>query len=158
MSKQFKTLSQAWESYNTDVIHEHASRRQRNEVKRAFYAGTASMFSCQVNVTKGITDPEQGHPLVSNLMAEALEFIESVKSNEVFNPSERVFARHHLMETLAFLTGAGDDLSSAEVEITLALCTAMFCSKELDMKVRALYEVVKEEFHDYEQGDASGTS
>jgi len=158
MSKQFKTLSQAWESYNADVIHEHASRRQRNEVKRAFYAGAASMYSCQVTVTKGIADPGQGHPGVINLMAEALKFIESVKSNEVFNPSERVFARHHLTETLAFLTGAGDNLTSAEVEITLALCTAMFISEDLDTKVRELYEVVKKEFHDYEQGGANGTS
>ena len=41
---QFKSIADAWESYNRDVLHREAPPVQRSECRLAFWAGAAQMF------------------------------------------------------------------------------------------------------------------
>lgn len=70
-----KTLAEDWTTFSRKILDPiHASVVQRTEMRRAFYAGAASMFELFMQVTPDHVSEDQGVDLLNRLTAELEQF------------------------------------------------------------------------------------
>ncbi len=77
-----RTIQTFWEEFESVAIPAGASQIQRQEMRRAFYAGATAIMSIMVDISEGaVSDPSTAHEgalAFKNLLHEADAFIERI--------------------------------------------------------------------------------
>lgn len=67
-------LASQWDLFRTTVIPHDASPVQLQEMRRAFYAGCASLFDIQMQMTAPGKTEEDGMDVMSRIQEELMQF------------------------------------------------------------------------------------
>lgn len=73
------TVKDEWDAFSDQVIPKTAPEVQHREMKRAFYAGAASILSIQLNIGDEI-DNNAGAAILKGLYEELLLFVKRAES------------------------------------------------------------------------------
>jgi len=77
MSKNKKvklTIISQWQSYEAQVLPKNCSFVQRQETRRAFYAGAASVLALMARLSEEDISEEEGSDVIEELMQESRDF------------------------------------------------------------------------------------
>lgn len=77
------TLKDDWESFDSQVIPDDAGTTQRQEMRRAFYAGAWSMLCAVERLGNEAVSEEQGVVALEKLKAECQAFVFLVKKGRL---------------------------------------------------------------------------
>ena len=78
------TIGEGWASYLSNVVPAGASETQREETKRAFYAGAAAMFTAMLDAAELEEDPAAAR--LAGLDRELEDYLRLFKARERITP------------------------------------------------------------------------
>jgi hypothetical protein len=78
-----KRLAEQWDSFCEAVMPEDAPPVQRQEMRRAFYAGAGGMFDLVCRVIPEAVNEEQGEAMLTELEKELRGYLEDLKAGKV---------------------------------------------------------------------------
>lgn len=78
------TIGEGWASYLSNVVPAAAAESQREETKRAFYAGAAAMFTAMLDAAELEEDPAAAR--VAGLDRELEDYLRLFKARERITP------------------------------------------------------------------------
>jgi hypothetical protein len=70
-------LETEWQDYSKTAIPINAPAIQRQEMRRAFYAGASAMFSLMTSIDDSMSD-EEGAKVVEALQQECIDFMNRI--------------------------------------------------------------------------------
>lgn len=71
-------ISDKWKAFEKAIIPQNAPSIQRQEMRRAFYAGCAAMFELTTNLGDDNISEEQGAEILDQMQSELTEFLSQV--------------------------------------------------------------------------------
>jgi hypothetical protein len=77
-----RTIAALWESYNKEVVPATASPIQRQELRRAFYAGAGSMMGLVYDLGDDSISEDAGIAVMQGLVDEAHAFKNAVLAGQ----------------------------------------------------------------------------
>jgi hypothetical protein len=74
------TLQSVWQTFEAQVIPRNAHQTQRQEMRRAFYAGSSAVLSIMLGVSGDDVSEEAGAMILDGLHKEARQFVADVSN------------------------------------------------------------------------------